>query len=94
MNSDHFLIFELRESGRKIDPATGVLLGRFHLIIPGNQKTEFRNPFLNSRPLLPFNQPGFDRIGGAVRTLPFNNSWKSENRVSKSKIEFPALASI
>jgi len=35
---------------------------RFHLIIPGNQKTEFRNPRLNSRPLLPFNQPGFDRI--------------------------------
>jgi len=29
-----------------------------------------------------------------VRPLPFNNSWKSENRVSKSKIEFPALASI
>jgi len=41
--------------------------GRFHLIIPGNQKTEFRNPRLNSRPLLPFNQPGFDRIGGAVK---------------------------
>jgi len=34
--------------------------GRFHLIIPGNQKTEFRNPGLNSRPLLPFNQPGFE----------------------------------
>ena len=29
-----------------------------------------------------------------LRPLPFNNSWKSENRVSKSKIEFPALASI
>jgi len=29
-----------------------------------------------------------------LRTLPFNNSWKSENRVSKSKIEFPAIASI
>jgi len=34
---------------------------------PGNQKTEFLNPRLNSRPLLPFNQPGFDRIGGAVK---------------------------
>ena len=43
------------------------LLGHFHLIISGNQKTEFRNPRLNSRPLLPFNQPGFDRIGGAVK---------------------------
>ena len=29
-----------------------------------------------------------------VRPLPFNNSRKPENRVSKSKIEFPALASI
>ena len=29
-----------------------------------------------------------------VRPLPFNNSWKSENRVSKSRIEFSALASI
>jgi len=29
-----------------------------------------------------------------LRPLPFNNSWKPENRVSKSKIEFPALASI
>ena len=29
-------------------------LGRFHLIIPGNQKTEFRNPGWNSRLLLPF----------------------------------------
>jgi len=29
-----------------------------------------------------------------VRPLPFNISWKSENRVSKSKIEFPAFASI
>jgi len=29
-----------------------------------------------------------------VSPLPFNNSWKSENRVSKSKIEFPAVASI
>ena len=38
-----------------------------------NQKTEFRNPRLNSRLLVPFNQPGFDRIGGAVkrRTLCF-----------------------
>jgi len=26
--------------------------------------------------------------------LPFNNSLQSENRVSKSRIEFPALASI
>ena len=30
----------------------------------------------------------------AIRPLPFNNSWKSEIRGSKSKIEFPALASI
>jgi len=29
-----------------------------------------------------------------LRPLPFNNSWKSENRVSKSKIEYLALASI
>jgi len=28
-----------------------------------------------------------------LRPLPFN-SWKSENRVSKSRFEFPALASI
>jgi len=42
-------------------------LGRFHLIIPGNQKTEFLNPRLNSQPLLPLNQSGFDRIGGAVK---------------------------
>ena len=46
---------------------SGPPLGRFHLIIPGNQKTEFRNPTLNSWPLLPFNQLGFDRIGGAVK---------------------------
>jgi len=37
------------------------------LIIPGNQKTDFRNSGLNSQPLLPFNQSGFDRIGGAVK---------------------------
>ena len=30
---------------------------------------------------------------GKLKPLPFNNSRKSENRVSKSKIEFPALAS-
>ena len=30
-------------------------LGRFHWIIPGNQKTEFRNQRSNSRALLPFN---------------------------------------
>jgi len=35
----------------------------------------------------------FDCVEG-VRPLSFNDSWKSENRVSKSKIEFPALASI
>ena len=29
-----------------------------------------------------------------LRPLPFYNSWKSEDRVSKSKIEFLALASI
>ena len=29
-----------------------------------------------------------------VRPLPFNHSWKSENRVLKSKIEFPGVASI
>ena len=29
-----------------------------------------------------------------VRLLPFNISWKSENSVSKCKIEFPAPASI
>jgi len=28
-----------------------------------------------------------------TRPLPSNNSWKPENRVSKSKIKFPALAS-
>jgi len=33
-----------------IRPFTGCC----HLIIPGNQKTDFRNPGLNSRPLLPF----------------------------------------
>ena len=40
---------------------------QFHLIIPGNHKTEFRNPRLNSRPLLPFNQSGFHRIRGVVK---------------------------
>ena len=39
----------------------------FHLIIPGNQKTEFRNSRLNSWPLLPFNLSGFDRIRGVVK---------------------------
>jgi len=34
------------------------------------------------------------KIGRGLRPLPFNNSWKSENRVSKSRFEFPALASI
>ena len=43
------------------------LLGRFHLIIPGNQKTEFRNRRSNSRALLPFNQSGFERIRGVVK---------------------------
>jgi len=42
-------------------------LGRFHLIIPGNQKTEFRNQRWNSRALLPFNQSGFERIRGVVK---------------------------
>jgi len=28
--------------------------GRLHLIIPGNQKIEFRNPRFNSRPLFPW----------------------------------------
>ena len=41
--------------------------GRFHLIIPGNQKTEFRNQRSNSRALLPFNQSGFERIRGVVK---------------------------
>jgi len=49
------------------EPWQGGYSGRFHLIISGNQKTEFRNPRLNSRPSLPFNQSGFDRIGGAVK---------------------------
>jgi len=31
---------------------------------------------------------------GNISPHSFNNSWKSENRVSKSKIEFSALASI
>ena len=47
---------------KKIGP-----LGHFHLIIPRNQKIEFRNPSLNYRPLFPFNESGFDRIGGAVK---------------------------
>jgi len=56
-------INDLVDSDRKLP----VNLGRFHLIIPGNQKTEFRNPRLNSRPLLPFNQLGFDRIRSVVK---------------------------
>jgi len=58
------------DAGRRINFAPVKSLdssGHFHLIIPGNQKTEFQNPRLNSRPLLPFNQLGFDRIGGVVK---------------------------
>jgi len=44
-----------------------MLLCRFHLIIPGNQKTEFRSQRSNSRALLPFNQSGFERIRGVVK---------------------------
>jgi len=40
--------------------------------------------------------PGERKKGNhkSVRLLPFDISWKSENRVSKSKIKFPAFASI
>jgi len=37
------------------------------LIIPESQKTEFRNPRFNSRPLRPFNLSGFDKIRGVVK---------------------------
>jgi len=50
------------------------ILGRSRLIFPGHQKTEFRNPRLNSRLLFPFTHLArqfmwscFDRITGVVK---------------------------
>jgi len=48
---DHFTIFVLKTPFLTfichLLSLIGRLLGRFHLIIPGNQKTEFRNTGLN-----------------------------------------------
>ena len=83
-----------------IIPEIGILFGSF-----GNQVSEFLLPFnhlyqpcsgpgLREVPVGTFQLSGSRKMSTFSRPLPFNNSWNSENRVSKSRIEFPALASI
>jgi len=65
------------------------------MLPPGNiyPKTLIEMWIIYLDPVSPDSEKGRDSEW-AVSSLSFNISWKSENRVSKSKIEFQALASI